>query len=292
MNYFRNNRLILFLALLLLGFSQVNVSLYQAAAAMDASARWQEAVSENLAEVSRPGFKKHDVTFSALVAGKMEKPVEMQKTTTDPATGESVQSVQIGEKPFQLPKAALATNFEQGALLQTQVKTDIALMGDGFLQVQVPQGNTFFTRDGELKMLLNGQLVTKEGYTTGLQLNDPNQLQALSIAKDGTASQGGEVLGQLQLVAFDDPSTLTRVSGAYYQSNDPGNMGTPVGDLERNAKGFTEVEQGFLEQSNSTSLTEMTSLIRSMRHFEANQKVIQAYDQRLGQTISTLTATQ
>ena len=69
-------------------------------------------------------------------------------------------------------------------------------------------------------------------------------------------------------------------------------MGTPVGDLERNAKGFTEVEQGFLEQSNSTSLTEMTSLIRSMRHFEANQKVIQAHDQRLGQTISTLTATQ
>jgi len=279
------------LALLLLRFSQVNVSLYQAAAAMDASARWQEAVSENLAEVSRPGFKKHDVTFSALVAGKMEKPVEMIKTTTDPVTGEEVESTETGEKPFQLPKPSLAINFEQGPLKQTQVKTDIALTGKGFLQVQDPQGNNLFTRDGELKMLPSGQLVTKEGYDTGLQLNDPNQVQSLVIAKNGTASQAGEVIGQLQLVAFDDPSNLIRISGAYYKAN-PADMGMPMADIDRDTEGFTEIEQGFLEQSNSTSLTEMTSLIRSMRHFEANQKVIQAHDQRLGQTISTLTATQ
>lgn len=267
------------------------MSLYQAAAAMDASARWQEAVSENLSEVSRPGFKKHDVTFSALVAGKMEKPVEMLKTMTDPATGEEVQSVETGEKPFQLPKPSLTPNFEQGPLMQTQVKTDIALTGDGFLQVQDPEGNSLFTRDGELKMLPSGQLVTKEGYATGLQLN-PNQVQSLVIAKDGTASQAGEVIGQLQLVAFNDRSNLTRISGAYYKANDPADRGVPMADIDRDAEGFTEIEQGFLEQSNSTSLTEMTSLIRSMRHFEANQKVIQAYDQRLGQTIRTLTATQ
>ncbi len=97
-------------------------------------------------------------------------------------------------------------------------------------------------------------------------------MQSLVIAKNGTASQAGEVIGQLQLVAFEDPedpSNLTRISGAYYKANNPANMGIPM-----------------------TSLTEMTSLIRSMRHFEANQKVIQAHDQRLGQTISTLTATQ
>ena len=267
------------------------MSLYQAAAAMDASARWQEAVSENLAEVSRPGFKKHDVTFSGLVAGKMEKPVEMIKTTTDPVTGEEVESTKTGEKRFQLPKPSLAINFEQGPLKQTQVKTDIALIGKGFLQVQDPQGNNLFTRDGELKMLPSGQLVTKEGYDTGLQLNDPNQVQSLVIAKNGTASQAGEVIGQLQLVAFEDPSNLIRISGAYYKAN-PADMGMPMADIDRETEGFTEIEQGFLEQSNSTSLTEMTSLIRSMRHFEANQKVIQAHDQRLGQTISTLTATQ
>ena len=258
---------------------------------MDASARWQEAVSENLAEVSRPGFKKHDVTFSGLVAGKMETPVEMIKTTTDPVTGEEVESTETGEKRFQLPKPSLAINFEQGSLKQTQVKTDIALTGKGFLQVQDPQGNNLFTRDGELKILPSGQLVTKEGYDTGLQLNDPNQVQSLVIAKNGTASQAGEVIGQLQLFAFNDPSNLTRISGAYYKAN-PADMGMPMADIDRDTEGFTEIEQGFLEQSNSTSLTEMTSLIRSMRHFEANQKVIQAHDQRLGQTISTLTATQ
>lgn len=270
----------------------MNVSLYQAAAAMDASARWQEAVSENLAEVSRPGFKKHVVTFSALVAGKMEKPVEMIKKTTDPVTGGEVESTETGEKPFQLPKPSLAINFEQGPLKQTNVKTDIALTGKGFLQVQDLQGNNLFTRDGEFKMLPSGQLVTKEGYDTGLQLNDPNQVQSLVIAKNGTASQAGEVIGQLQLFAFNDPSKLTRISGAYYKANNPADMGMTMADIDRDAEGFTEIEQGFLEQSNSTSLTEMTSLIRSMRHFEANQKVIQAHDQRLGQTISTLIATQ
>ncbi|OUV40905.1 MAG: hypothetical protein CBC62_04265, partial [Opitutia bacterium TMED102] len=184
--------------MLLLRFGQVNVTLYQAAAAMDASARWQEAVAENLAEVSRPGFKKHDITFSAMMAGKMEKPFESLKTTTDPVTGEETQTVQTDEKSFQLPTPKLTTNFEQGAIKQTEVKTDIALMGKGFLQVQDSNGNTLFTRDGELKMSpTTGELMTKEGYSTGLQVPDPNQLQALVIAKDGTVSQAGEAIGQL-----------------------------------------------------------------------------------------------
>ena len=269
------------------------MTLYQAAAAMDASARWQEAVAENLAEVSRPGFKKHDITFSAMMAGKMEKPFESLKTTTDPVTGEETQTVQTDEKSFQLPKPKLTTNFEQGAIKQTEVKTDIALMGKGFLQVQDSNGNTLFTRDGELKMSpTTGELMTKEGYSTGLQVPDPNQLQALVIANDGTVSQSGEAVGQLQLVAFADPTKLTRVSGGYFKSSDPNEQGTPMAGLDRDDPGFTEIEQGFLEQANSSSLSEMTSLIRSMRHFEANQKVIQAYDQRLGQVISALTTTQ
>ena len=96
----------------------MNVSLYQAAAAMDASSRWQEAVSENLAEVSRPGFKKHEITFSSIVAGKMEKPVESIVTTTNSA-GDKVESNVIGEKAFELPKPRLTTNFHQGPINQT-----------------------------------------------------------------------------------------------------------------------------------------------------------------------------
>jgi flagellar basal body rod protein FlgG len=279
------------LALLLLWFHQVNVSLYQAAAAMDASSRWQEAVSENLAEISRPGFKKHDISFSSIVAGKMEKPFESIVKTTNAAGVES-QSTVIGEKPFQLPKPRLTTNFEQGPVQSTQLKTDIALIGDGFLEVQDQKGNTFFTRDGELKLLTTGELVTKEGYTTGLQLNDANQLGTLVISKNGTASQAGEQIGQLQLVAFKDPIKLTRISGAYYRANDPNDPGTPVENLTPKDKGYTQVEHGFLEQSNSSSLSEMTNLIRSLRHFEANQQVIRAHDQRLGQAIQALANTQ
>ena len=267
------------------------MSLYQAAAAMDASSRWQEAVSENLAELSRPGFKKHEISFSSMVAGKMERPVESVVSTTN-LDGEEFQSTVIGEQPFQLPKPNLLTNFDQGAIHQTKIKTDIGLVGGGFLQVQDQQGNTFYTRDGELKLLPTGELVTKEGYSTGVQLNDPNQLQTLVIAKNGTASQAGAAAGQLQIVAFNDPSSLTRISGAYYRADDPADPGTPVGNLTSADSGYTEVEHGFLEQSNSTSLSEMTNLIRSLRHFEANQQVIRAHDQRLGQAIQTLSNTQ
>jgi len=269
----------------------MNVSLYQAAAAMDASSRWQEAVSENLAEISRPGFKKHDISFSSMVAGKMEKPVESIVKSVN-AAGDEVESIVLGEKPFQLPKPKLTTNFKQGPIQSTQVKTDIALVGDGFLQVQDQQGNTFFTKDGELKLTATGELVTKEGYSTGLQLNDPNQLGTLVIAKNGTASQAGEQIGQLQLVAFNDPTKLTRISGAYYRADDPDDPGTSVENLTPKDKGYTQVEHGFLEQSNSSSLSEMTNLIRSLRHFEANQQVIRAHDQRLGQAIQALTNTQ
>jgi flagellar basal-body rod protein FlgG len=269
----------------------MNVSLYQAAAAMDASSRWQEAVSENLAEVLRPGFKKHEITFSSIVAGKMEKPVESIVTTTN-AVGDKVESSVIGEKAFELPKPKLTTNFRQGPVNQTKLKTDIALVGNAFLQVQDQQGNTFYTRDGELRLLPTGQLVTKEGYTTGLELNDPNQLDSFVIAKNGTASQAGAAAGQLQLMAFNDPTKLTRISGAYFRADDPSDPGTPVGNLTPVDEGYTEVEHGFLEQSNSSSLGEMTNLIRSIRHFEANQKVIRAHDERLGRAIQALTSTQ
>lgn len=267
------------------------MSLYQAAAAMDASSRWQEAVSENLAEVLRPGFKKHEITFSSIVAGKMEKPVESIVTTTN-AVGDKVESSVIGEKAFELPKPKLTTNFRQGPVNQTKLKTDIALVGNAFLQVQDQQGNTFYTRDGELRLLPTGQLVTKEGYTTGLELNDPNQLDSFVIAKNGTASQAGAAAGQLQLMAFNDPTKLTRISGAYFRADDPSDPGTPVGNLTPVDEGYTEVEHGFLEQSNSSSLGEMTNLIRSIRHFEANQKVIRAHDERLGRAIQALTSTQ
>ena len=76
------------------------------------------------------------------------------------------------------------------------------------------------------------------------------------------------------------------------QYDDPNDPGTPVGNLPPADEGYTEVEHGFLEQSNSTSLSEMTNLIRSLRHFEANQQVIRSLDQRLGQAIQALTNTQ
>src|SRR5437868_6798651 len=123
----------------------MNVGLYQAAAALNANSRWQESIAENLASSSIPGFKKQELSFRAIAAGLV------------PAATQ-------GNQHFSLPHAAPATNFSAGELKFTGAKTDVALEGSGFFAVQMPDGATAYTRDGEFQMNASGQLVTKQGH--------------------------------------------------------------------------------------------------------------------------------
>src|SRR3954464_3122786 len=111
----------------------MNVSLYQAAAAMNANARWQDMISENLAASSTPGARSRDVSFS---------------------------SVQSGSQ-FVIPSAGTSVNFQPGELKRTGNSLDFALEGKGFFEVQLPNGEHAYTRDGEFHMNAQGQLVTK-----------------------------------------------------------------------------------------------------------------------------------
>ncbi len=244
----------------------MNVSLYQAAAALNANERWQELISQNLASATIPGFKKQDISFSSVEAGMM------QPTSSPGASGH-----------YTLPSANAATNFQQGELQPTGVKTDVALEGPGFFQVQLPNGSTAYTRDGEFQMNSEGQLVTKQGYpvqgdggTIQVDLNNP---APLSISPDGTISQGSDVKGQLKPANFNDTSLLTTAGSGYYLALDPHLQTTPS---------TASVKQGFLEASNTSSVTEMANLISSMRNYEANQKIIQVQDDRMSRVITEL----
>jgi len=245
----------------------VNVSLYQAASALNANARWQEIISENMASSSIPGFKKQEMSFEAVKAGMLA-----------PTSGS-----QAGQ-PVSLPAAHSRVNFSAGEVKRTDVSTDLAIEGPGFFEVQLPSGRSGFTRDGEFKLNAQGQIVTKEGYSVmgeggPIQL-DPNHSMALTIAPDGTVSQGDEVRGKLSLVSFNDPNLLTPAGTGFYVSKDP--------MLQQDFDSASKIRQGFLEGSNTSPVLEMANLVSVMRSYEANQKVVQIEDDRMSRTISEL----
>ena len=244
----------------------MNVSLYQAAAAMSANARWQEVISENLASASIPGFKKQDMSFDAVQSGIMS------------------QAVPDGGVQYSMPRASTATNFSQGSLRETGVNTDVAIDGKGFFEVQMPSGASAYTRDGEFHVNASGQLVTKQGFAV-IGEGGPIQVDTktggpISISATGEISQGADVRGKLKVVDFTKPELLTQISGGHFANNNPGMQ--PV-DVET-----TSLRSGFLESANTSAVNEMASLIGVMRSFEANQKIMQAHSDRMSRTISEL----
>ena len=244
----------------------MNVSLYQAAAALNANSRWQELISENLAAASVPGYKKQELSFSAVEAG----------LKTGPGNG---------PQRFALPRSAAGTNFQAGELRFTGVKSDVALEGPGFLAVQLPDGATAYTRDGEMHISPTGQLITKQGLAVlgeggPIQL-DPNNPGPVSISAGGDVSQGSDVKGKLRAVEFAQLHLLTPIGRGQFLANNPG--------LTPTDSAATTFHQGYLEAANTTPALEMANLISAMRLYEANQRVIQSQDDRMGKAISELT---
>jgi flagellar basal-body rod protein FlgF len=247
---------------------RVNVSLYQAASALNANARWQEVISENMASSSIPGFKKQDISFAAVQAGLLS-----------PTTAGS----KANARPLLLPTPRNNINFSPGEIRRTDRNTDFAIDGTGFFEVQLPNGTNGYTRDGEFKVNAQGELVTKQGYLVlgeggAIQLDRTGSV-AVSVAPDGTVSQGGQIRGKLSVVSFNDPNLLTPAGGGLYTANDPALQTSDT-------KGT--VRQGFLEGANTSTVMEMANLINVMRAYEANQRVVQLQDERMGRTISEL----
>jgi flagellar basal-body rod protein FlgF len=247
----------------------MNVSLYQAASALNATSRWQEVIAENLASASVPGFKKQELSFSALQSGPLPAP-------TGPA--------HAANRNFMLPQVGVTTSFLQGELRHTGVITDVAIEGPGFFEVQLPGGATGYTRDGEFKLDAQGQLVTKEGYLVlsdgGTVILDPNNPAPLTISPTGEVSQGADLKGRLRVAEFNDPQLLTQISRGYFLANHP--------NLQTNDAAASSVRQGYVEASNASATREMVSLMTALRSFEANQRVIQLHDERVSRAIAEL----
>ncbi len=252
------------LALALLNKFGMNVSVYQAASTMQAMDRWQEAIAENLAAATVPGYKKQEMSFEAAAVGRY------------PVAG----------APVVMQKGVPATNFQPGEFRITNVLTDVAIDGKAFFEVQLPDGSSAFTRDGEFHLNSTGQLVTKEGYAVlgegGPVQLDLNNHTPLSISATGEISQGQDLKGRLRLTEFAKPEALHRLSGSYYTAAD-----TEAGPTASTAT----VRQGAVEAANTSVVREMANLMVAMRTFEANQRMAQLHDDRMGRAIAELSAT-
>jgi flagellar basal body rod protein FlgG len=189
---------------------------------------------------------------------------------------------------FTIPTGVTTTNFTPGSMKYTGAGTDVALEGKGFFEVQLPNGITGLTRDGEFQVNSLGQLVTKEGYSVlgvgpggapkPIEM-DSNNSASLSVSATGQVNQGSENRGQLLLTDVDNPQLLTQISGGYFVAQNP--------DV-RQATSTSTVRSGYLEASNTSTVGEMANLMTAMRGFEANQHVIQIQDDRMNKAITEL----
>jgi flagellar basal-body rod protein FlgF len=246
----------------------MDVSLYQAAAAMNATERWQDMIAGNLSTASTAGARKRDVSFSSVQAGLNSN-----------VAG-------AGQSNYAIPSANCTVNFQQGELRSTGSAMDFALEGSGMFTVQMPDGKNAYTRDGEFRLNAQSQLVTKQGYTvmsdSGPLQMDTNNPAPITVAATGEVSQGADVKGKLSLVEFAKPQDLTMISNGYFR-NDNNSTATPSDG--------TSVRQGFIEASNTSPTMEMAGLITAMRMFETNQKVLQMQNDRMGSIITDLGST-
>jgi len=251
-------------------------SLWIAKTGLDAQQTQLDVISNNLANVSTNGFKRSRAVFEDLLYQNMRQPGAQSSQTTSVPTGLLVGT---GVRPV-----ATSRMHTQGSMQQTGNNLDVAINGQGFLQVQMPDGTVGYTRDGALHRDANGVVVTSNGYPLQPSITIPANAQTITIGADGTVgvtlpgSAAVQTLGNIQLANFVNPGGLQSLGQNLYQetaasgnpqTSAPGTNGTGV------------LNQGYVETSNVNVVEEMVSMIQTQRAYEINSKAIQTSDQML-----------
>jgi flagellar basal-body rod protein FlgG len=252
-------------------------SLHIARTGMDTQQTQLDVISNNLANVSTTGFKRQRAVFEDLLYQVIRQPGAQSSQQTQLPSG---LLLGVGAKTV-----ATEHLFSQGALSQTNNPLDVAIQGNGFFQIQMPDGSQAYTRDGSFQVNSTGTLVTASGYTLQPTMQIPQNAQAVTIGNDGVVSvtlpgspSTVSQLGQIQLANFLNPAGLqsegenlyieTAASGSP-QVNNPGTNG--LGTLSQN----------FVETSNVNVAEELVNMIIAQRAYELNSRVITTSDQML-----------
>lgn len=251
-------------------------SLWISKTGLDAQQTQLDVIANNLANVSTNGFKRSHAVFEDLLYQNMRQAGAQSSQQTQLPAG-----LQIGTG---VRPVATARNFTQGNLTQTGNTFDMAINGQGFFQVQLPDGTTGYTRDGSFRVDAQGQLVNTSGYALIPGITVPANAQTVTIALDGTvtATLPGSVtptqLGTIQIASFMNPAGLDpRGQNLFVET---AASGTPTAGGP-GLNGLGTLSQGYVETSNVNVVEELVSMIQTQRAYEINSKAIQTSDQML-----------
>ncbi|MBT9568201.1 MAG: flagellar basal-body rod protein FlgG [Thiobacillus sp.] len=251
-------------------------SLWIAKTGLDAQQTQMDVISNNLANVSTSGFKRSRAVFEDLLYQTIRQPGAQSSEQTQLPSGLQIGT---GVKPV-----ATERIFTQGNLQQTGNAKDVAIQGNGFFQVLMPDGTTAYSRDGSFQSDANGQMVTSSGYAVQPAITIPADTQTLTIARDGTVSvtQPGNAtpttIGTLQLATFINPAGLQSLGENLYAET--ASSGTPSSNAP-GSNGAGLLNQGYVETSNVNVVEELVNMIQTQRAYEINSKAISTSDQML-----------
>lgn len=251
-------------------------SLWTSATGMQAQELNIDVIANNLANVNTSGFKKSRAEFQDLLYESMRPAGAASSADTTVPTG-----IQLGHgtRP-----SAVQKMFSQGDFQNTQNELDWAIEGDGFFQIEMPDGVTGYSRSGEFKLDADGRIVNPDGFPLIPEIAVPLDTISISVGLDGTVSviQAGDgtpsEIGNIQLARFVNPAGLRSLGkNLFTPTNASGDeiTGTP------GESGFGRISQGFLEMSNVSVVDEMVGMITAQRAYETNSKVITTADEML-----------
>jgi len=251
-------------------------SLWIAKTGLDAQQTQMDVISNNLANVSTTGFKRSRAVFEELMYQTVRQPGAMSSDQTVLPSG-----MQIGTGVRPVATERIHT---QGNPTQTGNAKDVAIIGNGFFQVTMPDGTTSYTRDGSFQVDQNGQLVTSSGFVINPAITLPANYTSVNIARDGTVtvmqpgSTNAATVGQIQLATFPNPAGLESMGeNLYVQTDASGAPNTTVPGLN----GAGTLQNNYVEASNVNVVEELVSMIQTQRAYEINSKAVQTSDQML-----------
>jgi flagellar basal-body rod protein FlgG len=241
-----------------------------------------DTIANNLANINTTGFKQSNIVFKDIQETAINK-LEKNK-------GMIERSYQLGSLSNGSTSDALVIDFTQGGLKQTGNTFDVALNGDGFFKVKMPNGNIGYTRNGNFMLQTDGTLVTKENMSVldadnlpiQIDLTD-KQAKDIIITTDGTINLGKQTVGKMDLVDFNDKINIKALGNSTYVPTNPKkNIPIPTTNCT--------LVQGSLEASNGNIVTSMVNSINAQRSYESLNNVIQMNSKTLEKTISTVGA--
>jgi flagellar basal-body rod protein FlgG len=254
----------------------MNPALWAAKTGLDAQQTRLAVTSNNLANVSTAGFKKGRAVFEDLLYQSVRQVGGATSQDTQAPSG-----VHLGTG---VRVVATEKIYTQGNFSQTDNALDVAIEGRGFFQIQLPDGNTAYTRDGNFQLNSQGQMVTSSGYVLQPGISIPDGAQTVTISRDGVVSvqtAGGTAptqVGQLQLTDFINPAGLQPLGENLLVetvASGPAQTGAP------GQNGLGTTLQGFFESSNVNVVEELVNMIETQRAYEMNSKAISTADQML-----------